>query len=266
MEYKGIDVSKWQGTIDWNKVKASGIDFAIIRCSYGKENNQVDPCFKANVQAAQAAGIKVGVYHYTYAVSVAEAKQEAALVLNTIKGYKLDYPVAFDIEDNSLTHLGSRTLTDITKAFCSTVESAGYYVSIYANLNWLQNYLIWDEIKRYDIWFAQWVDKPTDKFTYGIWQYASDGVVSGIQGRVDVDKSFKDYSSIIRQSGLNGHTGQAQPIPAPVTKQYHTVKSGDNMSVIAAKYNMKLGTLLALNPQVKAPKYLIYPGQSIRVK
>jgi len=194
----GIDVSEYQKIIDWKKVKASGIDFAMIRTGYGINiQSQIDSCFYTNIKGAQAAGIKCGVYHYSYAKSVQEATQEANFMLSIIKGYKLDYPVTFDLEDKSLTGLSKRILTDVSIAFCNTVKQAGYYPCIYTNPNWLQNYLYIDELKDYDLWLAQWTDKPTTKYKYDMWQYSDSGVVDGINGKVDMDISYKDYSAII---------------------------------------------------------------------
>lgn len=195
MEIKGIDVSKYQGIVDWNKVKAAGIYFVMIRCSYGKLENQIDSCFKTNIQGAQAAGLKVGVYHYSYAQSVAEAVQEAQVCLNAIKGYKLDYPVAFDIEDDTMTHLSRTTLTEIAKAFLQTVTNAGYKAVLYANPNWIQNYLYLSQLTNWDLWLAQYATSPTTAYKYTMWQYSQSGTINGIQGNVDLDIGYKDYSA-----------------------------------------------------------------------
>lgn len=216
MSRKGIDVSVWQGAIDWNKAKAAGIEFAMIRSSYGKENKdkQTDKQFHANMQGAKAAGILCGAYHYSYATTVEEAKQEAAFFLDIIKGYSFDFPVAFDIEDKCQRDLGRDRITDIIVAFCDTVERAGYFVSLYTNLDWLNNRIDVDRVKRFDIWLAQWTDKPSFGGDFGMWQYTSDGSVDGIGGRVDMDIAYKDYASIIKSAGLN-QTKAQEPAPAP---------------------------------------------------
>lgn len=190
-----IDVSTWNGNIDWNSVYQSGVKFAMIRSSFGVENpNQVDNKFVRNITNAQRAGVKCGVYHYSYAQSVSAAKQEAEFCLKTIKGYKLDLPVAFDIEDSSQTHLGKDTLTNIVIAFCDKIKSAGYRPMLYCNPNWLCNYLHKDKlINKYDIWLANWgVSAPS--YDCAIWQYSETGKVSGISGSVDVNWLFKDYT------------------------------------------------------------------------
>lgn len=232
MSKKGIDVSVYQGNVDWNRVKNAGIEFAIIREGYGREApNQVDKSFHTNIRNAQNSGIHCGVYHYSYAINAEDAVKEAQFCLKNIKGYKLEYPVAFDIEDKSMVKLGKRALTDICKAFCDTVESAGYYSIIYTNPNWLQNYLYANELlPSYDLWLAQWgVSKPS--YTCGIWQNSETGRVDGISGNVDTNVAYKDYAKIMIDNGLNGFSkGGAEP-----QKNYteYKVKKGDSLWKIA---------------------------------
>ena len=139
---KGIDVSKWQGTINWTQVKGAGISFVMMRLGRGKLKG--GPCdydikFKDNIAGALAAGLGVGVYFYSYALSVADAKAEAEWVMKALEPYKgkLTYPVAFDLEDSSQAGLGKAVLSDMIVAFCGALETAGYYVSLYSNLSWL---------------------------------------------------------------------------------------------------------------------------------
>lgn len=201
---KGIDVSFWQGDINWKEVKSSGISFAMIREGYGtRHSGKVDKMFHRNIRNAKANGIMCGVYHYSYARSVNEAYAEADFCIDNIKGYKLEYPVALDIEDESLKYLGKRILTNICKAFCKRVRQRGYYPIIYSNLDWFTNRLDRDELVEYDIWLARWkVSDP--KYSCGIWQYSDCGRVSGICGDVDMDFGYIDYYSIIKRLGLNG--------------------------------------------------------------
>ena len=131
---KGIDVSKWQGTIDWAKVKEDGIEFVML--GTGRLNNP-DPNFEYNIKNAIANDIKVGIYLYSEALTVATAEAEARYVLEQIDGYKISYPVAFDIEDASQRSLTNKQRTDMTIAFLSIIEEAGYYPLIYASENWL---------------------------------------------------------------------------------------------------------------------------------
>lgn len=206
MAKKGIDVSTWQGDIDWNKVKADGIEFAMLRSSFGKENveKQTDNKFHKNYKNAKAAGVPVGAYHYSYATTVEDAKKEADFFLSIIKGYQFEYPVAFDIEDASQMNLGKTRITDIIMAFCERVQAAGYYVSVYTNLDWINNRIDMNRVKVFDIWLAQWNDKPTYSGNFGMWQYTSSGSVNGISGNVDMNIAYYDYPSIIKAAGLNG--------------------------------------------------------------
>ena len=157
MNKKGVDVSKWQGRINWHEARNDGVEFAILREGYGKESpNQIDKRFEENYRNAKAVGIPVGVYHYSYADSVEDARKEAQFCLKNITGKQLEYPICFDIEDKEQLKLNNRQRTDICKAFCEEIEKAGYYVMIYCNLNWYKNYLYSEELKKYDLWLAQW--------------------------------------------------------------------------------------------------------------
>ena len=231
MKEKLIDVSTWNGNIDWNKVYKSGVRYAMIRSSFGVENpNQVDNKFVRNITNAQKAGVKCGIYHYSYAKSATEAKKEAEFCLKTIKGYKIDLPVAFDIEDSSQTHLGKDTLTSIVITFCDKIKSAGYRPMLYCNPNWLCNYLHKDKlINKYDIWLANWgVSAPS--YDCAIWQYSENGGVPGISGSVDMNWIYKDYTS-------------TKPAPTkPVTKPSSVKKTDYSVKVTAqAGLNVRKG-------------------------
>lgn len=224
MEFRGIDVSKWQGNIDWNRVKASGVDFAILRAGYGSVPSQKDVTFEDNYQNAKAAGVPVGAYHYSYAKDIAGAKREAQTFLEWIKGKQFEYPVVFDIEESATYNLGRNTVSEIIKTFCSVVEAAGYYVSVYTNKNWL-DHVVSDEVKsKYDTWLAQWTSTPSYIGPYGMWQYTSSGVVDGISGRVDMDIAYKNYPEIIKRKQLNGWSGADVP-QTPESKAYAAGKS-----------------------------------------
>ncbi len=203
---KGIDVSYAQGAIDWAKVKAAGIDFAMIRASRGKVNDRPiaqDVTFEYNITQATANGVKVGVYHYLYASTVTEARKEARFFLKTIEPYKITYPVVLDIEEQYQADLGRKRVTHIVKAFLDEISAAGYYAMIYCNKTWLTDYIDMSQLSEYDVWLAQWNTVPTYEGDFGIWQYSSKGVVSGIDGYVDLNISYKDYSSIIRKGNYN---------------------------------------------------------------
>lgn len=224
MAKKGIDVSTWQNKIDWAKVKKAGIEFALIRAGYGRYENQIDDRFKENVNGAKAAGIPIGAYWYSYAKSASEAKQEANVFLKIIKGIKFEFPVYFDIEDNSQKDLGKNQLTEITKAFCSTVEAAGYYVGIYSSLSWLNNNLNMSALP-YDVWVAQWNDVCQYSGNYGVWQYTSKGSVSGISGSVDMNMAYQDYPEIIKNAGLNGFTKPNDDNDDDYKKKYEELRT-----------------------------------------
>ena len=251
MREKLIDVSTWNGNIDWNKVYKSGVRYAMIRSSFGVENpNQVDNKFVRNITNAQKAGVKCGIYHYSYARSATEAKKEAEFCLKTIKGYKIDLPVAFDIEDSSQTHLGKDTLTSIVIAFCDRIKSAGYRPMLYCNPNWLCNYLHKDKlINKYDIWLANWgVSAPS--YNCAIWQYSENGSVPGISGSVDMNWIYKDYTS------TKPATTKPVTKPSNVKKTDYSVKvtaqaglnvrkgAGTNYNIITA---LKCGTVVTVS-------------------
>ena len=252
---KGIDVSKWQGEIDWAKVKAAGVKFAMIRLGYGSANGDacgVDGYFEKNVANAVKAGVDVGCYFYSYATSVAAAKKEAAFVISVLNKYKgvFTYPVAFDLEDSSQQGLGKTVLTDMVIAFGDAIEKAGFYCSLYSNLNWLRNYLDDSRLARFDHWLAQWASAPTYTGAFGMWQDSSTGKVNGINGNVDTDTAYKDYPTVIRGAKLNGFTSATQKptapaAPAPVTPApatptpkpaTATFKNGDLVKITGTKY------------------------------
>lgn len=204
---KGIDVSYAQGTIDWAAVKDAGIKFAMIRASRGDISSTrpmaEDRTFRYNIENATANGIDVGVYHYLYASTVKEAVQEAKFFIEAIKPYDITYPVVLDVEEQYQADLGKKKLTKICKAFLDEIKKAGYYGMIYANKSWLTNHLDMDELEGTEVWLAQWNTVPTYKGEFGMWQYSSKGIVSGIDGYVDLNLSYKDYAKIIREGGYN---------------------------------------------------------------
>lgn len=204
---KGIDVSYAQGAIDWAKVKASGIEFAMLRSSRGPLSStrpaSEDTTFKYNITEAAKAGIYVGVYHYLYAETVADARKEAKFFLKTIAPYKITYPVVLDVEEQQQAALGKSKITKIVKAFLDEVSAAGYYTMLYSNKTWLTQYLDVSQLSEYDVWLAQWNTVPTYKGNFGMWQYTCRGIVSGIDGFVDLNLSYKNYAKIIKKAGLN---------------------------------------------------------------
>lgn len=202
---RGIDVSKWQGDIDWKKVSMSGIDFAMIRSSYG--NMHTDEKLAENVAGCEKYGIPYGFYHYSYADSVADAKKEARYFLSVIKKYRPEYPIVLDIENDHFKKMTRKQVTNIILAFVKEVENAGYYVSIYSFAKFFNDYVDMSKIQNYDIWIACWGDEERlNSFydgPYGMWQYSASGSVNGINGEVDMDYAYKDYADRIRKAGLN---------------------------------------------------------------
>ncbi len=194
----GIDVSKWNGRIDWTAVKNSGISYVIIRCGYrGSSQGALieDSNFKTNIQGATAAGLKVGVYFFTQAVDEIEAVEEASMVLDYISGYRISYPVFLDVEPSGGRGdaIDKATRTAVCKAFCKTIQDAGYTAGIYANKTWLTTKIDTGALSSYKIWLAQYAATPTYTGKYDMWQYKDTGKVSGISGDVDLNLSYLGY-------------------------------------------------------------------------
>ena len=203
--FEGVDVSVYQGNIDWNKAKADGIEFAIMRAGYGKYVSQKDKYFDQNMQNAKAAGLPCGVYWFSYALTPEDAIKEADACYEVIKNYKLEYPVSFDMETESQMKLPKETVAQIIEAFCGRMESYGYYTTLYTYASFL-NYKVEDRIfDKYDIWVAHYnTSKPAFNRNYGLWQYSCTGSVWGITGNVDRDYVYLDYERIIKNAHLNG--------------------------------------------------------------
>ncbi|MDO5123654.1 MAG: GH25 family lysozyme [Eubacteriales bacterium] len=188
---KCIDVSTWQGVIDWKKVKSAGYSHAILRAGFGRDASQVDNQFEKNYKNAKANGVKIGVYWYSYAVDKADAIKEANACLTVLKDKKLQMPVFFDMEEGSMTKLSKSTLTGMAKAFCDTIKKAGFEAGVYSNLNWFTNYLDFAQLKKsYYIWLAQWSSKS--QLSCDVWQYSSKGKVNGIEGEVDMNIIYNE--------------------------------------------------------------------------
>lgn len=203
--FEGVDVSVYQGNIDWNKAKADGIEFAIMRAGYGKYVSQKDKYFDQNMKNAKAAGLPCGVYWFSYALTPEDAIKEADACYEVIKNYKLEYPVSFDMETESQMKLPKETVAQIIEAFCGRMESYGYYTTLYTYASFL-NYKVEDRIfDKYDIWVAHYnTNKPAFNRNYGLWQYSCTGSVWGITGNVDRDYVYLDYERIIKNAHLNG--------------------------------------------------------------
>lgn len=271
MSIKGIDVSYHQGEIDWERVKASGYQFAMLRAGYG--DNTVDAQFRRNASECNRIGLPIGAYWFCYAFSPEKAVREADGCLNTISGYRLDYPVCYDIEQASADYVEKQGVSftpglarSVVKNFCDRVEAKGYYAMFYSNRSFFNTYLGSELAKRYAFWYARYTDQ-FDGTDCGIWQYSSTGSVPGISGNVDLDLGYIDYPSVIKKAGLNHLSGSASapaPSPAP-SQQYITyvIQPGDTLSGIAQRYGTTTSALSSLNGISNPDR--IYAGNTIKV-
>ena len=197
-ETRGVDVSKYQGDIDWNQVKAAGYEFAIIRVGYrgyGSGALVEDSHFRQNIQGATAAGLQVGLYFYSQAINEEEAVEEASMVLRLCSGYRLDYPIYFDTEKvagdtGRADSLSRAERTACAVAFCETIRNAGYTAGVYSYASWFYNQLNMSNFGNYQIWIAQYRDVLDFSGRYNMWQYASDGCVPGISKLCDLNIAY----------------------------------------------------------------------------
>lgn len=212
MSKKGIDVSEFQGKIDWEKVKNDGIEFAILRCGYGMDfSNQDDVEYERNANECERLGIPYGVYLMSYANTVEKARSEAKHVLRLIEGRKISLGVWHDIEDNGTSGaINKETLTNIINTFCNTIKNAGYKVGVYANLNWLENKIEKTIKDNYDIWVAQYYSKCEYEGKYIMWQHTSSGKVNGISTNVDMNILYKDLPVINNNDNNNSKTNNSE--------------------------------------------------------
>lgn len=192
----GIDISKHNGTVDWNAVKNAGVEFVILRCGYRGSASGVlveDEKFRTNIKGATAAGLKVGIYFFSQAVNEMEAVEEASLTLSLIKGHKISYPVYIDVEAASgrADGLSAAERTKVVKAFCETVRDSGYTAGVYSNKNWFAEKMDTGAFGNYRIWLAQYTESPTYTGRYEMWQYSSRGTIPGIKGDVDLNICYQ---------------------------------------------------------------------------
>ena len=214
MSKKGIDVSEFQGKIDWEKVKNDGIEFAILRCGYGMDfSNQDDVEYERNANECERLGIPYGVYLMSYANTVEKARSEAKHVLRLIEGHKISLGVWYDIEDNGTSGaINKETLTNIINTFCNTIKNAGHKVGVYANLNWLENKIEKTIKDNYDIWVAQYYSKCEYEGKYIMWQHTSSGKVNGISTNVDMNILYEDLPVINNNDNNNSKTNNLEII------------------------------------------------------
>ena len=202
----GIDVSVYQGDINWQQVKNAGIKFAIVRAGYGRVPSQKDRFFDKNYANAKAAGVPIGAYWYAYATNTDGALQEANTCMSILNGHQFEWPIYYDIEDPTVLATGKATVSAIAKTFCSTLEKYKYFCGIYSSAYYLNTLFDDFDLTHYAIWVAHYdTDKPGYKGDWGIWQYSSKGSISGISGNVDLDKAVIDYEPIIKKGHFNGY-------------------------------------------------------------
>lgn len=315
---KGMDISKHQGTINWQKVKDEGnVKFVMIRLGFGgDQKNQDDERFEEYVRGAESVGLPWGAYLYSYALDENNAKSEAQHTLRLLKGKHPSLPIAFDMEDadgykKKHGFPNVPTLVNICDTFLSTVKAAGYDVALYASKNWLEVYLNSRALDKYPKWVAQWNDRCEYGKPFVMWQYTNSGTVAGVNGRVDMNYYYKDlaqptpkpvpakpkptqsstvyvvkrgdtlseiaakfHTTVSALTNANGiknpnliYVRQKIKLSGKATAPAHTyyvVKSGDNLSKIAAKYNTSVTNLVKLNNIKNAN--LIYPGQKLKIK
>ena len=194
--FKGIDVSRWQGEIDWEQT-AKEVDFVMIRAAYGQNE---DICFHKNIEGASKAGLAVGAYLYSLASAKEELMKEVEYFQHLLRPWKLTYPAAIDIEDKRQENLNRMELTDLALTFADSMRKGGWLPALYGSVSWLENRYD-DRISQLDLWVAQWGSSLTFRGTAGIWQYSAAGRAAGVPVSVDLNVSFRNYPSLIRTVG-----------------------------------------------------------------
>ena len=327
MKY-GIDVAKWNGVIDWSKVKLANISFAVLKVT--NKNNRVEEAFERNYAGATEQGITVGVYRYVYAKTVEAAKAEANAIVQALSGKKINFRVWLDMEADSIKNIGKSRLTEIINAEADIIQAAGFQVGIYCNTDWYKNVLDSASLKsRFPFWIARYgtnngeMQEKYSPEAYAIaWQYTSSGSCDGVNGKVDLDVAFSEinvapvipnpyahkvgqtvyYSSYydratddiskakfagvkykkgtitaivngarnpyqINRTSIYLNDGDIREVIAVKASdaKYHTVKTGQNLTVIAKMYGTTINAILKMNPSI-TNKNVIKVGAKIRVK
>lgn len=248
MTTKGIDVSKWQGTIDWEKVAKDGVEFAILRAGYGKLSSQKDQYFETNYMNAKATSLPVGAYWYSYATNPEAAKLEAEACLACIKDKKFDLPIYYDLEEKDQKAIGKVALTKVAIAFCEVIEKAGYKAGIYGNKDFLTNYLDMSQLEgKYSIWLAQYNSQVTYQGKYDIWQFSESETVSGISGKVDMNYLYNTSLIVKKSSDSSANSSNSSKTSSESTKTYKVVKdvAGYSTALDAKNKKNKKGTVKA---------------------
>lgn len=305
MKERCIDISTWQGGINYNDIR-DNFKYVILRAGFGF--NTKDNQFENHYNNLQ--GLNLGAYWYSYATNSDEARREANKFIEIVKGKKFTLPLYLDLEDSSQRGLGRDTLDSIVRAFGEVIENAGYYFGVYTNLDWYRNIISGSELnKKYDWWIACWSNSAPGGVNYGIWQDTNNLSVGGY--RVDGDYIIKDYPTIIKEAGLNHLDNSIPNTPNKKSNEQiadevingswgngndrynrlteagynyntiqnivnsklgtnqeikYTVKSGDTLSSIASKYNTTWQEIYNNNKSIIKNPNLIYPGQVLIIR
>ena len=234
----GIDVSRYQGSVDWKAVANAGKQFAIVRL--GSSNSSglyVDPYFLQNVNGAHAAGLRVGAYYYTYARTQNAVINELSLFLDVLEGLQLEYPVFVDVEDSSLTSLGRSQLTSLVQYAMDILYQRRWYAGWYSYTNFINNYLNPAQLAAYPLWLADYRSQPGYTGTYDMWQYSSTGAVGGIAGACDLNYCYTDFLPLLKAGNYNGYGtsgpdmetvyGEQLVVFGPQTEYFYTANFND---------------------------------------
>ncbi len=274
----GIDISSWQKGINLAAAKNEGVEFAILRAGFSTtKDNQ----FETFYSQCKQLGIPVGAYLYSYATTVAQAQAEARALLNHLRGKKLEYPICLDIEDKCQKALSKDTNDAIIRAFGEIIESAGYWFSVYSNVDFYNNYCHGKTLNaKYDWWMARWSSKAYTGYNCGMTQFGGETNYirsNKVAGRVvDQNYAYYDYPNLMKQHGLNGYSKEnvnVNPSSKPVVQQpqsqpqstevTYTVKNGDTLSGIASKYGTSYQQIAAYNGISNSN--IIYAGQVLKI-
>ncbi|WP_260288501.1 glycoside hydrolase family 25 protein [Peribacillus aracenensis] len=236
---KGIDVSHWQGVINWDKVAKDGVKFVFIKATEGTSYSKLS-YFKDNVPKALAAGLKVGAYHYAKFATVEEAKAEAAYFLGSIRSFGLNYPAVLDLEENKRS-ASKKILTDAAIAFLEAIEDAGHTAMLYTGKSFLEKHLDESRLKKYALWIARY--NSTLGRSADIWQHSDTGKVNGISTKVDLNIAYRDFTYTVNPINPPDNPNTSKPTSTTT----YTVKKNDTLSLIAKKYNTTVKALVSLN-------------------